>query len=79
MTGIDDPLDVGISIYPNPTTGLLKIEARQNQADLKIFLHDALGRQLLVSDCSAKSGCEFDVSQFASGLLLVTIKNRATS
>ncbi len=77
LTSVDELLYLGMSVYPNPTRGLVKIETRQKQKGLKVYLHDPIGRQLLESDCLAGGRCEIDLSQFSPGILLLTIRNRS--
>ena len=58
-----------VSLYPNPTTGLLNIEG---QGAMRISVSNLLGQKLM--DASAENNATLDMGQFGQGLYLVRIE-----
>lgn len=66
-SSIDENESVGISIYPNPTTGLLSIQMLENNT---VNIIDAHGRIILSQNASIGT-LTVDLSDFASGIYFV--------
>ena len=63
--------DIEVSVYPNPTNGIVYIELSiSDNIDLKIF--DATGRELLV-DTFSDSYLQLDLSTYADGLYYIEL------
>ncbi len=74
LTSVEDPSEVSVNIFPNPTTGIVKIETQKTVVNLFVYVHDAVGRQLLLKNCISGAGCEINLRQFSPGLYTLTIK-----
>jgi hypothetical protein len=73
-TGIQYPVsENGITVYPNPTTSLLNIDA-ENIGDCKIELYDIHGRIVLEN----KNVRSLDLSHYENGLYLLILTNLNT-
>jgi hypothetical protein len=80
--GITDfNLDSKIRVYPNPTTGKLRIEiagqARNDAATIEVF--DIYGRkQKIVNRISeiGKSDIEIDISQLPAGIYVIKLEEK---
>lgn len=72
----------GLSIYPNPSTGIFTISAPQQEGLLTIKVYDMLGKVVLNNKAvTASTTTQIDMSSFASGLYLLelnTNKERIT-
>lgn len=64
--GIEKPATVSVSLYPNPTTGELRIDAADVQS---VAITDANGREVM----SAGHADRLDVSQLADGIYFVRV------
>lgn len=73
LTSIIEPPKESISIYPNPTRGLIKIECADRRPKLTIYVHDVLGRQMLVKDCFGGTPCDVDLSHLSPGVIMLMI------
>jgi len=69
--GIEEVLETGISIYPNPVKDLLIIDNTINTEITSIKLYDVLGRFVLVEKGNVNL---LDVSVLTSGLLFLEIE-----
>jgi hypothetical protein len=71
VTGIEDPAASLVKIYPNPTSNYFYVSKPEDE--LQVSLFDLAGRKIHVSKMNEKGGTiQFDVSNLASGLYLVT-------
>jgi hypothetical protein len=74
VTGIAKGLNSSISIYPNPTNGLISFYAQGLEPySIKII---SLNGQLLHSIDSAEREMKIDLSDYQKGIYLVTVKSR---
>lgn len=70
-----DVLDQQITVYPNPTNGILNIVLdQQNYADFKVQVYNATG-QLLQSQYLQE---QLDLSSYPSGMYFIKVINQAT-
>ncbi len=67
-TAIEDALKFQISVFPNPTTGILNVRNTLNTIP-KIVVYDLYGRQLLQTTQN-----QIDLSSFANGIYLIQIE-----
>jgi FtsP/CotA-like multicopper oxidase with cupredoxin domain len=75
MTGNDDLiLENEISIYPNPTTGLVHLETDDNLVLKRIEIFDLLGRTVLVI-VDLKNGEAIDLGQLSKGIHFLKISS----
>lgn len=65
-------LDPNVSVYPNPASQWVNVEYESYQ-DAEVIIYDQFGRSL-ASEYMTKSTVEIDVSQYPSGLYIVTIQ-----
>ncbi|MBX7181268.1 MAG: T9SS type A sorting domain-containing protein [Bacteroidia bacterium] len=63
-----------VSVYPNPSTGLITISGLL--ADSQLSLSDLSGRKLLVPISSNAGQAQMDLSNLANGMYLVNISNQ---
>jgi PKD repeat protein len=74
LTGIDDQRFESISLYPNPTKGVVHIDALNSTATIqKIEIVDVAGVVLKVIESDNLNGQSFDVSNFPEGAVFVRI------
>ncbi len=76
VTGIENVSLVNLLVYPNPTENILNVRADNLAEVARIELHDDLGRLLFekeVRDNAIRE--ELDLSNYASGVYLLVIKN----
>ena len=69
--GVEEMKSLGISMYPNPATNLLKIESKLDLSYITIV--DLAGRKILEHEVSTFSN--IDVSQITKGIYLVNLYN----
>lgn len=62
-----------ISIYPNPTSGILNLTGLQNQIGLEIRIYDITGRELIRTQFTDPVGQKIDVSQLSKGTYILKI------
>lgn len=67
---------LGVSYYPNPTTGDFFIE-KKHAADLTIEVVDNIGRTLMQSTMTAQK-LTLDLSPYPAGVYMVIIRNETT-
>lgn len=72
--GIDEILNVNISVYPNPTTGSVTMENNEAIEGLNYELYDLDGRLIQHGDCS-NTTTSLDLSQCSSGSYMLRITN----
>jgi hypothetical protein len=65
-----------ISVYPNPTNGLLNINSTSVIENIEIF--DMLGRQLINKSIN-QTDVELDLSTFQSGVYFIKIESNGSS
>ncbi len=74
--GIDEAVNQGIQLLPNPSTGhfrlILPIDFQGLPA---VFIRDMTGKTLLSRSCTHAEDLHFDLSGMASGTYQVTIRN----
>ncbi len=63
--------DYTITVFPNPTNGIVKINYAITGTDYQIFVADAVGN-ILVQEKNISS---VDLSKYANGIYYVTVKN----
>jgi surface protein len=78
IVDVDDGENVVFSIYPNPTTALVSIEANNLQNYSTIIISDALGRIVNQSDIAA-SKISIDLSNQNPGMYFVEIRGEQNS
>ncbi len=71
FTGLDDLENAGISIYPNPSTGLFTIESVQSLETVQIL--DIKGRMIYEATELNESSLEINISNENSGVYYVRI------
>jgi hypothetical protein len=70
FTGVEDVVDVSLTITPNPTTGLLRLEnLPESTVDIMVF--DKLGATILTTQSP-----DIDLSDFPAGLYYVAAVNK---
>jgi hypothetical protein len=70
--GIADLSANGISIYPNPTNGIVKLEFANNNIQ-KLTILDVTGKQIL-EKTEVQQNEQIDVSSFNSGIYVISIQ-----
>ncbi len=78
LAGVDPSTDFPVSVYPNPTAGLLNIEFDANETEvIRITLRDLSGRLILTDEKYAAAGINklnYDLTQYAGGMYLLSIE-----
>ena len=80
LAGISNPWNLsGVSVYPNPTTGFIKIKfVAEAEKNTKLILTDILGRPLkneVVSTLNSKQEFQLDINDFPEGIYFLSIIN----
>jgi hypothetical protein len=77
ITGINETvLNQNISVFPNPTTGIVKISSPQIYSQFfDVVVSDAFGKLIL----KTKNVNEIDLSEFGNGVYFLTITTSGTS
>ena len=70
-----DPGQLTISYYPNPSMGLIKLEANQSFSDFELFVFDSKGALVMKRD-GVHSNIELDLSVLDSGTYTLSLKDR---
>jgi hypothetical protein len=70
--GLDENTLDGVSIYPNPSEGLVNI-SNDNSVENTIIVHDLAGRQIMST--TASSATTIDLSANGTGVYTVTVAN----
>ncbi|MBK9590470.1 MAG: DUF4465 domain-containing protein [Crocinitomicaceae bacterium] len=73
--GVEENEISELEVYPNPTTGLVKIQTQFNE---QISIYDAAGK-LIFSEIVSTSSFEIDLSDFENGLYFITGFHKAIS
>ncbi len=75
-TGIDEVKKSGVTVYPNPTDGLLTIKLPKVKDAAHLYLYNALGRQML-SKILQPTGetIELDLRDYPSGIYYLKIES----
>jgi hypothetical protein len=68
-------LDSGISVYPNPTTGIITFKSLEDMQ--LIQLHDLQGKLILEVSANGKTD-SFDISHFSTGIYIAKILCNST-
>lgn len=77
-TSVDDFSKASYSVFPNPTTGLLTIEADENYGDAKVSLVDINGRVVLSKSATISTEkLQLNISGLASGVYILNIKGQS--
>ena len=76
ITGITEHGMADITLYPNPTTGIVSIRLTPETCTLKpeIHLFDIYGRRLQIVSVTAET-IQFDLSRYATGIYIVKLVN----
>lgn len=73
-TGISQTIAAQISVYPTPSNGQFKVQLPQQAASAVIVISDVAGRVTEVRNANGSQQVEFDLSNKAKGLYLITIR-----
>ena len=74
-SGVDVISESYVSIYPNPTTGMISIQTAQS--NVTIELTDISGHLLMSREAEANTSTEFSLANFDSGVYLVRVSTPA--
>jgi len=66
-------LEKGIEIYPNPTSGILKINFKNSTDKSEIEIFNSIGQNVFKNNISNQT--EINISTFSNGIYLMKIKN----
>ncbi len=69
--GLEDLNEIGATMYPNPTTGVIKIDTDVNQTEVEIF--NMLGQKVV--SVIENGNFEVDITDQKAGIYFVTIRN----
>ena len=73
ILGINDYNTGSFSIYPNPTTGVFKVETHCNASLQRVEIYDVFGRNVLTHTSHLTPHASMDVSHLQSGVYFVKI------
>jgi len=74
VVGVSNPSTSGISIFPNPTNGVINIFGISlTQTNLSALIYSADGRLLIIKDLNSTTDSKIDISNFDTGLYCIMI------
>lgn len=73
--GVEELSDAGIKVYPNPTTGITRVELPDNWSDTRMSLVDIQGNQLENFVFGGGEVNEIDISQLPPGIYVLRWDN----
>jgi hypothetical protein len=77
ITGVDDINIMGIKIYPNPTGGIIYIEADKIfPIQSKVIVTDIYGKAVFIKDLINAKRQELDLTCLSKGMYFLQIQNR---
>lgn len=66
----------GITIYPNPSTGIFNISiVKPTSSIYTINVHDVLGNQILTKEYNQESEFQIDLSTYSCGMYVISIES----
>lgn len=72
--GVENEIFESVSVYPNPTNGLLNIDLGElKHNDLKVTVFDLQGR--MIKSTNISNNTTIDLSSYEKGVYLVTLEN----
>lgn len=77
LTVVDNLLDSGLSIYPNPTLNIINVRSQYQRIE-SISIHDILGKRLYSAMNMDTELTSIDISAYSKGLYFMTINNSVT-
>lgn len=73
VTSVDQLVQKGISVFPNPTSGMLNIEFEKQLDALNISVYDLVGRVVFNDQLSASDKYSFDLSFLEESIYIVKL------
>jgi len=73
LTVADSQL-ANISVYPNPSKGILNVNLPANSGNTTLYLNDIQGRRILTKETS-NSNEVLNIDNFSDGVYILTIQN----
>lgn len=78
VTGVDDLNIMGIRIYPNPTLGIIYIEADKIfPVQSKVLVTDIYGKAVFLKDLEGTKRQELDLTHLSKGVYYIRIQNKS--
>jgi len=71
-TGINKLEELGISIYPNPTNGIVKLDFANNNVQ-KLKISDMAGRTI-IENTAVQQNETIDLSKYSSGIYIISVE-----
>ena len=72
--GVEDALPAKVSVYPNPTKGIINVRLPQNQGNTALQLFDIQGRKILTKTTSNTDEV-INIENLQEGIYLLTVEN----
>lgn len=72
ITGTEEPVSQSISVFPNPTTGIVRW---QGGTITEVQVHDLTGRVMLRQDVKLGDNQQIDIQQFPAGMYLLRLSD----
>jgi hypothetical protein len=73
ITGLENPASSNFSIYPNPTSNILKIESTKN-SNSNVKIYDAIG-QLYLNEKLTNQNTSLNIQHLQSGIYFIKVDN----
>ncbi|MCD4833807.1 MAG: T9SS type A sorting domain-containing protein [Bacteroidales bacterium] len=73
-TGIDDVLGNNLSIYPNPTNGIIIISIENLDSEMNLVITDITGKTI-INKILQNTNTEIDLSNYAKGIYFIQLYN----
>ncbi len=74
-TGISELENSNISIYPNPTNGIINIELNTITTIDKISISDLQGKIIYLNESLTKSSIQIDLNEFSNGVYMMELQS----
>lgn len=65
---------LAVSVYPNPSSGVIRLDGSGLEGITTIRVHSAVGKELLVQEGEATSNLRLNLSGFSDGIYFITIE-----
>jgi len=73
-TGMDEHSLADCAVYPNPTTGIVRVESSKDLQGTDIFLFDLMGRKLTTNYKAAHNVLQVDLSGQPAGMYVIQLR-----
>ncbi|MCT4663824.1 MAG: T9SS type A sorting domain-containing protein [Flavobacteriales bacterium] len=78
-TGLEDLEEGKVTVYPNPTNGIVNIDVESSITDFEITVYNPLGQIVKQDAYQDQTSVEYDLSEMTNGLYQVVLRDKLTN